>query len=111
METRRAFRELKIEHPDKSFVSLPSPAILFHKMETTQKQAISELSAKGLISSSKLQEGKISLTIEGASLFLDSEINTLKELSLCKFLTTRFLVNEEIGNKSLREQTGLRRLS
>jgi hypothetical protein len=111
MDTRAAFRHLGIEKPEKSFVKLPAPAILFHKMEPTQKQAIAELSGKDLISNSTLQKGKFELTPEGKKLFIDSTISTANELALCKFLTSTFLVNEEIGNKKLREQTGLRRIS
>jgi len=112
MDTRAAFRELEIQKPEKNFVKLPAPAILFHKMEPTQKQAIAELSGKDLISNSALQEGRFELTPEGKSLFINTPtISTVNELALCKFLTSKFLVNEEIGNKKLREQTGLRRIS
>lgn len=111
MDTRNAFRELKIDPPEKGFVNLPSPAILFHKMEPTQKQAIAELSGRGLISNDALHVGRFMLTLAGQSLSLNSSISTDKEKCICIFLTKKFLTSEEIGNKKLREQTGLRRLS
>ena len=60
--TREAFKELKIVRPEKNFVSYPSPQILFHKMEATQKQALVELSGRGLVAIELLDTGTVHLT-------------------------------------------------
>src|SRR4051812_16134136 len=54
---RNEFNELAIERPEKSFLSYPSPPLLFQKMAEVQKQAFRTLSAKGLINLEVLARG------------------------------------------------------
>lgn len=111
LEMRHAFKELKIQKLNKGFVSYPAPQILFHKMEPIQKQALLELSGKGLVSNEVLIAGKVQLTPLGYEKFPLETMTSPEEIKICLFLTSKFSAIEEVGNKQLRLQTGLRRSS
>lgn len=111
LEMRHAFNDLKIQKPKKGFVSYPAPQILFHKMEPIQKQALLELSGKGLVSNELLNTGKVQLTSLGYEKFPLETMTSPEEIKICFFLTSKFSVIEEVGNRQLRLQTGLRRSS
>lgn len=111
LETRRAFQALKIQRPKNSFVSYPAPQVLFHKMEPIQNQAIFELSGKGLVAIELLNKGKVQLTALGHEKFPLRTMASAEEINISLFLTRTFFVHEEVGNKQLRVQTGLRRSS
>lgn len=108
-ETRKLFSELKILKPEKCFVSLPAPQILFHKMEPIQKQALVALSGRNLISNSGIKEGLVRLTESGEAQFRVELMALPEEIKLCDFLATHFFPTVEAGNKQLRVETGLRR--
>lgn len=111
LEMRHAFKDLKIQRPEKGFVSYPAPQILFHKMESIQKQALLELSGKGLVSNELLIKGKVKLASLGYEKFPLETMASPEEIKICLFLTSKFSAIEEVGNKQLRLQTGLRRPS
>lgn len=111
LEMRHAFKDLKIQRPKKGFVSYPAPQILFHMMEPTQKKALLELSGKGLVSNELLNTGKVQLTSLGYEKFPLETMASPEEIKICLFLTSKFSAIEEVGNKQLRLQTGLRRSS
>lgn len=108
-DVRKEFVSLKIPRPEKAFLSYPSAPLLFHKMESIQKEAISALSGKGLISNEDLQSGRVRLTSQGESILPINTICSSSEADLSHFLVTHFAAREEIGNDDLRRRTGLRR--
>ena len=109
METRRAFAALEIPRPEKTFLSYPSASLLFHKMEAIQKEAVTALSGKGLVSIEQLQHGRVKLTTQGQTLLSKHSICTDAEAALSHFLVADFAAYEEEGNHDLRRRTGLRR--
>ena len=109
MDTRRAFNALKIPRPNKTFLSYPSAPLLFHKMEAIQKEAVTALSGKGLISIEAMQRGKVELTDRGHGLFSQNAMCTDAEAAITDFIATDFAAGEEVGNHDLRQRTGLRR--
>lgn len=109
IQTRRAFSMLKIPKPEKTFLSYPSAPLLFHKMEAIQKEAVTALAGKGLVSIETLQRGKVELTELGHSLFANSTMCTEGEVAITEFISTDFAAGEEVGNQDLRRRTGLRR--
>lgn len=108
-EDRKLFTELRIPKPEKIFITLPAPQVLFHKMEPIQKQAIIALSGRGLISNEDLREGRVLLTDLGKSQFDLQSMTLPSEKYICEFLTKTLFTAHEEGNKQLRVQTGLRR--
>lgn len=58
-DVRQEFNLLDVPRPEKSFVSYPSPTILFHKMAEVQREAFRTLSGKGLIDLSHLERGLV----------------------------------------------------
>lgn len=108
-EARTVFNGLNILRPEKTFLTYPSAPILFKKMESVQKQAITSLLGMGLIDSDKLKLGKVVLTGRGSELFLSDSLASNDEDELSIFIATQFAHVEEIGNLELRRRTGLRR--
>lgn len=111
LDTRREFGQLKIPRPEKFFVSFPAPPILFHRMEPTQRQALQELGGKGLLFAQSLDKGRVELTTLGIEMFPLSIMASAEETILGRFLTRSFSGVEDVGNRQLRLQTGLRRPS
>lgn len=109
MEMRKTFSELHIPKPEKTFLSYPSAPLLFHKMESIQKEALNALLSRGLISHNSLQNGHVELTPRAEILFPVLEMCTEEEKLLSSFLTRHFAELEEAGNATLRIRTGLRR--
>ena len=68
-EVRKAFGAIGVPRPEKSFVSYPSPQILFQKMDEVQRQAFRTLSGKGLIELTQLENGNVAPSEEGRTLF------------------------------------------
>lgn len=107
-EVRRDFYELAVPKPEKTFLSYPSPQMLFAKMEPVQKEALRTLVGKGFVALDSLRVGKIE---SGSKLpdIGDSLMLTASERKLIKFLSTSF---SRIGAGlpgELRLATGLRR--
>lgn len=109
METRRAFNALKIPKPEKSFLSYPSAPLLFHKMETIQRQALTALVGKDIISVKGARRGKVELTDRGYQTFLQGRFVSEREQEISKFIATDFAAGESVGNHDLRRRTRLRR--
>lgn len=110
-EMRRAFAELKIVHPEKSFLTYPAPSLLFVKMEAVQKEALRGMGGKGLISIQRFQQGVVEFTDFGQQTFATMLSKTLgnSEIELVRFLVEDFAARSEEGSQGLRTSTGLRR--
>ena len=109
LNTRRAFNALKIPRPEKTFLSYPSAPLLFHKMEAIQREAVTALTGKGLVSIGAVQHGKVELTERGHTLFTTNSISSDAEAAVTDFIATDFAAGEAVGNHDLRRRTGLRR--
>ena len=110
---RDAFRELGVQKPEKSFLTYPTPSILFHKMAPIQKKALQAMVAKGILDSNKLQQGMVSLSDFGEQ-FSEEQVTSRmsqKESKLIDFLTSEFNKISEDDTTALRKRTGLRRMS
>ncbi len=111
-EMRREFRSLEIPTIDKSFVSYPAVPLLFHKMESIQKQAIFEIRGRGLLIEDELEHGSVALSEFGQTLFKSNGfIYTEEEKLISRFLTKKFLSIRNVEQKEFRLRTGLRRPS
>lgn len=111
-EMRREFRLLEIPTPDKSFVSYPAAPLLFHKMESIQKQAIFEIRGRGLLIEDELEHGSVALSELGITMFKSNGfIYTEEEKLISRFLTKEFLSIRNVEQKEFRLRTGLRRPS
>ncbi|HJT42099.1 MAG TPA: ABC-three component system middle component 5 [Rhizomicrobium sp.] len=112
-EVRKAFNGLKIERPEKSFLSYPSGPILFQKMAEVQRQALQTLVGKGLLDLESLASGEVIPSESGRSLFSDRMIRLVSETEwpLLGFLSDKFASIGDEDILTLRRSTGLRRLS
>jgi len=112
-EVRKAFNSLHIVRPEKTFLSYPSPPILFQKMAEVQRQALQTLIGKGLIDLGSLASGAVVPSIIGRELFDERMIQLVPEGEklLLEFLTSKFAAIGEDDIFGLRRSTGLRRLS
>ena len=110
-KVRRAFRELGVPRPEKSFVSYPSRQILFQKMDEVQRQAFRTLSGKGLIELPALGKGGVAPSEEGRAVFQQEFFNLFSddERQLGAFLVGRY-APESRTISDIRQSTGLRRL-
>ena len=110
---RDAFQALRIDKPDKTFLKYPASQILFHKMESVQRQAIQNLLGKGLLSPEAYSRGTAWPSQQGMEVFGRSflELTTEKERSLVKFLTTSFATIGSTNASELHRSTGLRRIN
>jgi len=109
-ETRKQFSALRIPRPDKVFLAYPAPPLLFQKMSTVQKSAVSALAGKKLLLHRDLQRGTASLTNLGSEVLAQPKA-TEAERQLVEFLTAHFALKSEPGSESLRKSTGLRRIN
>lgn len=111
-DVRKAFSELSVPRPEKTFVSYPSPQILFQKMDEVQRQAFRTLSGKGLIELPQLQSGSVSPSQEGLALFQEKLLPLFSpsEQYLGRFLVSRY-APETRTISDIRQSTGLRRLA
>ena len=110
-DVRNEFNALRIRRPEKAFLTYPSPALLFRKMEPVQNEALRAMSGKGLVSIDGLQRGLAVLTAAGDDMFQAQlvEALTTDEAPLIRFLTEKFAVDAEVGTRGLRHSSGLRR--
>lgn len=110
-DVRKAFGELRVPRPEKSFVAYPSSQLLFQKMDEVQRQAFRTLSGKGLIELSELDNGAVEPSDEGRALF---EGEFLPLFSESERLLGDFLVHKYAPAartiSDIRQSTGLRRL-
>ena len=68
-DTRLAFNALHIPRPEASFISYPSPSVLFQKMAEVQREAFRTLSGKGLIDLDSLAQGLVRSSAAGSDIF------------------------------------------
>ncbi len=110
-EVRKAFGKLGVLRPEKSFVSYPSPQILFQKMDEVQRQAFRTLSGKGLIELPQLENGNVAPSEEGRGLFRKEFLPLFSEgeQQLGAFLVGMY-APETRPIADIRQSTGLRRL-
>ena len=108
---RGEFAKLGVPRPEKSFLSFPTPPLLFHKMEPIQKQALQALLGKGIIDPVKFQHGSVSLSDFGKEFVESKLIEEVTEFESCllPFLANRFSELGEDSPAELRRRTGLRR--
>jgi hypothetical protein len=110
-EVRKQFNGLGIARPEKTFISYPSPPILFQKMDEVQRQAFRTLTGKGLIDLSKLEKGTVGPSAAGFELFEDQFVPLFGEVErkVAEFIAGSFVRGDkDIG--ALRRSTGLRRV-
>ncbi|MCP5411437.1 MAG: hypothetical protein H6924_04785 [Alphaproteobacteria bacterium] len=112
-DVRKVFNSLKVERPDKTFLSYPSGPILFQKMAEVQRQALQTLIGKGLIDLESLASGEVIPSGPGRVLFSERMIRLVSESErqLLNFLASKFASIGEEDVIALRRSTGLRRLS
>jgi hypothetical protein len=110
-EVRKQFNTLRVQRPEKSFISYPSGPLLFKKMEEVQRQALQTLTGKGLIDVAALARGVVKPSEAGSALFEDqfSPLFNNDERHLAQFITNSFARGEDI--EALRRSTGLRRVA
>ncbi len=109
-EVRSQFSQLDIARPDKSYVTLPTPQLLFYKMEPVQKQALTELCGRGLIDMELFNQGRITLSLSGYAIFDSKYLYTSIENSISGFLTKKLFSVDMMANMELRSRTGLHRI-
>ena len=108
---RQKFFAIGIVRPEKSFVSYPSPPLLFRKMDEVQRQAFRTLTGKGLIDLAKLDNAEVVPSDEGNSIFREKFLPLFgaKEAEIATFILSEFLVAND-GITDIRRRTGLRRV-
>lgn len=112
-EVRRKFNQLRIERPEKAFVSFPSAPILFTRMEPVQREALRTLTGKGLVDREVVQTGTVLPSSLGKDMFEKSlsELLTEDEQHVVDFLVSDFGQIDEQSIAAFRRRTGLRRIS
>lgn len=110
-EMRKLFLSLRVPKPDKTFLSYPAAPILFHKMESVQRQALTALLAKSIIDDKCYTSGLIKLTDLGRTFVRQNLVAnmTLLEEELIPFIVKSFWEVEDTDLINLRRKTGLRR--
>ena len=111
LEVRRAFATLGIDKPDQTFLSYPSPPILYSKMAGVQAHALHNLVGKGLFNVELVERDQYQLSKAGKELVSAMGTNLVlsNEEKILNFLTTGFASIGK-GKGGLRAVTGLRRL-
>jgi hypothetical protein len=111
LEVRRAFTSLSIEKPDQTFLSYPSPPILYSKMAGVQAHALHNLVGKGLFDVELVEKDQYQLSKAGRELAsgMGATLVLSHEEKVLNFLTTKFASIGK-GKGGLRAVTGLRRL-
>ena len=109
-EVRDRFNLLGIRRPEKSFVSYPSPPMLFQKMAEVQREAFRTLTGKGLIDLDRLERGIVAPSAAGAQIFPERFLPLLgdDERGAATFLAQTFSQDDQ-DMAALRRNTGLRR--
>lgn len=107
-EVRKEFQSLSIVKPEKGFLSLPSPQMLFAKMEPVQKEALRTLVGKSFVALDALRAGKI-VADEKIAQIGDIVVMNSDERRVVGFLTNAFARIGAGVPGDLRLATGLRR--
>lgn len=107
-DIRKEFQALSISKPEKSFLSFPSPQMLFAKMEPVQKEALRTLVGKGFVVLEALRAGKI-VADEKLAEIGDMIAVSTDERRVVSFLTSGFARIGAGVPGDLRLATGLRR--
>jgi hypothetical protein len=111
--TRNAFNLLRIVRPEKTFISYPSPPVLFQKMDEVQRQAFRTLTGKGLIDAERLAQGVVTPSPSGLAVIEDRFLPLLSESerAIATFIAGKFAASQTTDIGSLRRSTGLRRIA
>lgn len=111
-DVRAKLKDLEIQKPEKSFLTYPTPSILFHKMESIQKKAVQAMIAKNLFDSEAFHKGEASLSSFGMEFAESRLVDGLseKDIKLIQFLAKSFSQISEGDSVDLRKRTGLRRM-
>lgn len=109
---RNEFNSLDIKRPEKSFISYPSPPVLFQKMGEVQRHAFRTLTGKGLIDAEHLAQGAVVPTVAGHEVFADRFLPLLSESErhTTTFIARTFAAVGSMEIGGLRRSTGLRRV-
>lgn len=107
---RNEFSKLKILRPEKSYVTLPDPQLLFYKMEPVQRQALTELRGRELVDNELFNLGNVRLSPFGHDVFAKEDLCMTSEADLSRFLAKKLLAPDAIANSELRKRTGLHRM-
>ena len=110
LEVRTKFRSLEIIKPEKSYVVFPASQLFFHKMETIQNQALTELRGRDLVDFELFAQGKVTLTSLGLDLLASEDMCMPHEADISLFLAKDLLAPDLISNTELRNRTGLHRM-
>jgi hypothetical protein len=105
-EVRKRFLALSIARPEKLFVALPAPTLLFHKMSPIQNVAFKAMIGKGFVDTERYKEAEIILSGRGRD-FLSQTVLADNEILL--FIISYLGASELNTNATLRQRTGLRR--
>lgn len=110
-QVRKRFSALGVPRPEQSFLSFPSPQILFQKMDEVQRQAFRTLSGKGLIELTDLEGGNVAPSEEGRRIFQEEFLPLFSEseLQVGEFLVDHYAPRSRAISE-IRQSTGLRRL-
>ncbi len=109
-DVRNSFKKLEVIRPEKSYVTLPAPQLLFHRMAPVQRQALTELRGRELVDMELFAQGKVTLTPAGHDVFATGDLCLMSESELSRFLTQKLLAPGAIANTELRSRTGLHRM-
>jgi hypothetical protein len=103
------FRELDIPKPEKIFIRLPSPSSVFQDLRIYQNSAIAQLVARGIVTSSGLQQGLLARSIGDLPEALNKQIiqKNLEDGGLTAFLTGPFSTIPLRGADSMYRKAGL----
>ncbi|MBI1308641.1 MAG: hypothetical protein GC129_02125 [Proteobacteria bacterium] len=108
---RKEFFKLEIGRPEDAFLSYPAPHLLFHKMESMQRQAFQTLIGSDLLDYSSYEKGLIKPSAKGVVLFNEKFLPMLssKEAELANFIVNDLSKIGASNIQDLRDRTGLRR--
>lgn len=110
-DCRKAFMAMRIPRPERVFVRLPSPPLLYNKMAGIQNEALHNMLGRGLYDLGTADSGHFSLSGEGQEFArrLAAKLILPREMAVVSFLTTHF---REVGvdKGGLRAATGLMRI-
>lgn len=110
---RKEINQLNVPKPEKSFLSYPAPALLFHRMSAVQKEAVSTLIGKSALDAEALAQDRAVLTDAGRA--LADEVRSVGGLNgedkIVEFVSRSFGPGEVKNISALRRNVHLRRMT
>ena len=106
---RAKFREIGVARPDDKFVRLPGTASVFQGLRLFQNSAVTQLTAKALVSSEKIREGMIALQTENVPprILERAKASNSADANLMTFLRESFANAALRGPDNLYKRVGL----